>query len=57
MLVGVIFGVCGEEYWNMEMVIVDFFDMKGDLEVVFELIVKGKVYSFVVIKYLVLYLG
>lgn len=37
MLAGVIAGNCFEEHWSLDKQIIDFFDLKGDLEAVLEL--------------------
>lgn len=57
MLVGVICGNCYEEYWNLVKEIVDFYDLKGDFEFVFDLIGKLNEVEFCVEVNLVLYLG
>lgn len=57
MLVGVICGNCYDEYWNLVKEIVDFYDLKGDLEVVLDLIGKLGDIQFKVEMNLVLYLG
>ncbi len=46
MLAGVIAGSRSEEHWDMETNTVDFYDLKGDLEVILELTANEKAYSF-----------
>lgn len=57
MLVGVICGNRYEEYWNLVKEIVDFYDLKGDFEFVFDLIGKLNEVEFRVEANSVLYSG
>lgn len=57
MLVGVFVGCCLVEYWDGIDLVVDFFDVKVDVEVLLGFIGKGKYVSFKVEMYFVLYLG
>ncbi|CAH0533449.1 Phenylalanine--tRNA ligase beta subunit [Vibrio stylophorae] len=45
MLAGVIAGSRNEEHWNLESNSVDFFDLKGDLEAIFELTGNDNAYT------------
>lgn len=46
MLAGVIAGARTEDHWDINSVTVDFFDLKGDLEAIFELTAQQKAFSF-----------
>ncbi|HFQ4968928.1 TPA: phenylalanine--tRNA ligase subunit beta [Vibrio vulnificus] len=57
MLAGVIAGTRSEEHWNIDTNTVDFFDLKGDVEAIFELSANDKAYSFVAAKHPALHPG
>ncbi|ELV8589499.1 TPA: phenylalanine--tRNA ligase subunit beta [Vibrio vulnificus] len=57
MLAGVIAGTRSEEHWNIDTNTVDFFDLKGDVEVILELSANDKAYSFVAAKHPALHPG
>jgi phenylalanyl-tRNA synthetase beta chain len=46
MLAGVITGARNEDHWDIKNASVDFFDLKGDLEAIFELTANANAYSF-----------